>query len=347
MTEPFACPLPLLRHETIQMAHGAGGRLSQELTRQVFMPHLGNAFLDLLDDQAKLTLPSGRAAFTTDTYVVSPCLFPGGTIGSLAVNGTVNDLAVGGARPLYLSAGFVLEEGFPIADLDRIVGSMAEAAGKAGVLIVTGDTKVVQKGFCDGIFINTSGIGVLRQEVELSCRNLQPGDRILLSGTAGDHGMSIMTAREGLSFQSGISSDCAPLNHMIEAMLDAVPGIHAMRDPTRGGVAAVLNELAASSSVGIDIEERSIPVRDEVRGACELLGIDPLHAANEGKLIAVVPDEAAREVLGIMHAFEEGRDAAIIGTVSVDHPGMVVMHTVFGSRRIVDLPAGEQLPRIC
>ena len=347
MNGPFSCPLPLLRHETVQMAHGAGGRLSQELTRQVFMPHFGNDFLDLLDDQAKLSLPSARTAFTTDTYVVSPYVFPGGTIGSLAVNGTVNDLAVGGARPLYLSAGFVLEEGFPLAALDRIVSSMAEAARKAEVLIVCGDTKVVQKGSCDGIFINTSGIGSLRDGVSLSCRNLQPGDRILLSGTAGDHGMSIMTAREGLSFQSGISSDCAPLNHMIAALLDAVPGIHAMRDPTRGGVAAVLNELAASSAAGIDIEERAVPVRAEVRGACELLGIDPLHVANEGKLIAAVPAADADAALDVMRSFGEGRDAAIIGSVCGDHPGMVVMNTAFGSRRIVDLPAGEQLPRIC
>lgn len=347
MNGPFSCPLPLLRHETVQMAHGAGGRLSQELTRQVFMPHFGNDFLDLLDDQAKLSLPSARTAFTTDTYVVSPYVFPGGTIGSLAVNGTVNDLAVGGARPLYLSAGFVLEEGFSLAALDRIVSSMAEAARKAEVLIVCGDTKVVQKGSCDGIFINTSGIGSLRDGVSLSCRNLQPGDRILLSGTAGDHGMSIMTAREGLSFQSGISSDCAPLNHMIAALLDAVPGIHAMRDPTRGGVAAVLNELAASSAAGIDIEERAVPVRAEVRGACELLGIDPLHVANEGKLIAAVPAADADAALDVMRSFGEGRDAAIIGSVCGDHPGMVVMHTAFGSRRIVDLPAGEQLPRIC
>lgn len=347
MSEPFACPLPLLHHQTVQMAHGAGGRFSQELTKQVFMPHLGNAFLDLMDDQAKLSLPSGRTAFTTDTYVVTPCVFPGGTIGSLAVNGTVNDLAVGGARPLYLSAGFVLEEGFPLVELERIVRSMAEAASKAGVLIVTGDTKVVQRGSCDGIFINTSGIGVLRQDVTLSCRNLKPGDAILLSGTVGDHGMSIMTAREGLSFQSALTSDCASLNHMIEALLDAVPDVHAMRDPTRGGVAAVLNELAVSSSVGVEILEDAIPVKAEVRGACELLGIDPLHVANEGKLIAAVPAGEAARAIEVLRSFEEGRNAAVIGSVNEGHSGMVVMKTVFGSLRIVDLPAGEQLPRIC
>lgn len=347
MSEPFVCPLPFLHSETVQMAHGAGGRFSQELTKQVFMPHLGNAFLDLMDDQAKLTLPSGRIAFSTDTYVVTPCIFPGGTIGSLAVNGTVNDLAVGGARPLYLSAGFVLEEGFPLAELEGIVRSMAEAARKAGVLIVTGDTKVVQRGSCDRIFINTSGIGLLRDDVTLSCRNLKPGDAILLSGTVGDHGMSIMTAREGLSFQSGITSDCASLNHMMEALLDAVPEVHAMRDPTRGGVAAVLNELAVSSSVGIELVEDAIPVNAEVRGACELLGIDPLHVANEGKIIVALPAAAVSRALDVLRSFDEGRNAAVIGSASAEHSGMVIMKTVFGSRRIVDLPAGEQLPRIC
>lgn len=347
MIESFNCPLPILQHATVQMAHGAGGRLSQDLMRQVFMPRFSNRFLDQLDDQAKLDMPSGRIAFTTDTYVVTPCFFPGGTIGTLAVNGTVNDLAVGGARPLYLSAGFVLEEGFSIADLERIAESMADAARKAGVLIVAGDTKVVQKGSCDGIFINTSGIGVLRDDVSLSCRYLKPGDSILLSGSVGDHGMSIMTAREGLSFQSSLSSDCASLNHMIAAVLDEVSEVHAMRDPTRGGVAAVLNELSLFSSVGIVIEEHAVSVRDEVRGACELLGIDPLHVANEGKLIAAVPSEAASRALDIMCSFEEGRHAAVIGSVTAEHPGMVVMRTAFGTRRIVDLPLGESLPRIC
>lgn len=345
--QSFNCPLPLMRHETVQMGHGAGGKLSRELMQAVFMPHLGNVFLDMLDDQAKLSLPSGQVAFTTDTYVISPVFFPGGTIGSLAVNGTVNDLSVGGAKPLYLSAGFVLEEGFPLVDLVRIVADMADAARTAGVLIVTGDTKVVQKGSCDGIFINTSGIGLLRDDVSLSCRNLKPGDRVLLSGTAGDHGMSIMTAREALSFQGDIASDCASLNRMIESVLDAVPQVHAMRDPTRGGVAAVLNELASASAAGIELQEHAVPVRAEVRGACELLGIDPLHVANEGKLVAVVPEPYASKVLDVMRSFEEGRDAAVIGSVTADHPGMVVMRTSLGSRRIVDLPAGELLPRIC
>jgi len=348
MTIAPICPIPIMQHETVQMAHGAGGRLSQALMQRVFMPHLHNAFLDLLDDQAKLDLPSGRTAFTTDTYVVSPIFFPGGNIGELAVNGTVNDLAVGGAKPLYLSAGFVLEEGFSLVELETIVKSMAEAARRAGVMIVTGDTKVVGKGQCDRVFINTSGIGVIREGVNLSCRNLKAGDSIILSGTVGDHGMAIMTSREGLSFQSRITSDCAALNGMIGAILDEVPfAIHAMRDPTRGGVAATLNELANSSSIGIEIHETTIPVKPDVRGACELLGIDPLHVANEGKLVVAVAAGDAEKVLKVMRSFDLGRDAVIIGSVVDDHPGMVVMRTVYGSRRIIDLPLGEQLPRIC
>ncbi len=348
MTITPLCPAPIMEHETVQMAHGAGGRLSQALMQRIFMPHLHNTFLDLLDDQAKLDLPPGRIAFTTDTYVVSPMFFPGGNIGELAINGTVNDLAVGGAKPLYLSAGFVLEEGLPLSELELIVKSMAEAARQAGVMIVTGDTKVVGKGQCDRIFINTSGIGIIREGVNLSCRNLKPGDSIILSGTVGDHGMAIMTSREGLSFQSRITSDCAALNSMIGAILDVAPtSIHAMRDPTRGGVAATLNELASSSSMGIAINEITIPVKPEVRGACELLGIDPLHVANEGKLVVAVAAEEAEKVLRTMHSSEHGRGAVIIGSVVNDHPGMVVMLTAFGSRRIIDLPLGEQLPRIC
>jgi hydrogenase expression/formation protein HypE len=343
----LSCPAPILRHETVQMAHGAGGRLSQELTRRVFMPHLQNAFLDQLDDQAKFDVSSGRMAFSTDTYVVSPLFFPGGNIGELAVNGTVNDLAVGGAVPQYLSAGFVLEEGLPLAELEEIVRSMAESARKAGVMIVAGDTKVVQKGQCDRIFINTSGVGFVREGVDLSCRNLRAGDAVILSGTIGDHGMAVMTTREGLSFQSRISSDTAALNGMIHEVLDVVPGVHAMRDPTRGGVAATLNELASSSSVGIELDEAAIPVREEVRGASELLGIDPLTIANEGKLLLVVPGPYADTVLSVMRNHEYGREAALIGRVVGDHPGMVVMRTPFGSRRIVEMPLGEQLPRIC
>lgn len=343
------CPVPLLKHETIQMAHGAGGRLSRELTRKVFLPHLGNRCLEALDDQAKFFLEAGMVAFTTDTFVVSPLFFPGGNIGDLAVNGTVNDLAVGGAIPRYLSAGFVLEEGFSLAELERVVKSIADAARIAGVQVVTGDTKVVQKGQCDGMFINTSGIGVVKKGINVSCSNLKPGDRIVVSGTLADHGMAIMTAREGLSFQSGIMSDTASLNGMISKILDEVPEVHAMRDPTRGGLAATLNELAGASRTGIVLDEAALPVRPDVQGACELLGIDPLNVANEGKVVIAAPAENAEAVLRVMR--EEpgvsGKDAAIVGEVVDDHPGMVIIRTVLGSRRILEMPLGEQLPRIC
>ncbi|NEX13746.1 MAG: hydrogenase expression/formation protein HypE [Prosthecochloris sp.] len=343
----LSCPSPILQHETVQMAHGAGGRLSQELTARVFMPHLNNPVLDQLDDQARFDAEPGRIAFTTDTYVVTPVFFPGGNIGDLAVNGTVNDLCVGGAMPRYLSAGFVLEEGLPLADLERIVESMAEAARKAGVVIACGDTKVVQKGQCDRIFINTSGVGFIPPGRDVSCRNLLPGDAVLLSGTIGDHGMAILTTREGLSFQSRIQSDSAALNGMIADVLQAAPNLHAMRDPTRGGVAATLNELAVSSSVGIELDEGALPVREEVRGAAELLGIDPLSVANEGKVLLVVPAAEADAALAVLRAHEHGSKAAIIGEVVDEHPGMVVIRTSLGSRRILDMPLGEQLPRIC
>ncbi|MBC8524225.1 MAG: hydrogenase expression/formation protein HypE [Chlorobium phaeobacteroides] len=343
----LSCPSPILQHETVQMAHGAGGRLSQELTARVFMPHLNNPVLDQLDDQARFDAEPGRIAFTTDTYVVTPVFFPGGNIGDLAVNGTVNDLAVGGAMPRYLSAGFVLEEGLPLVDLERIVRSMAEAARKSGVVIACGDTKVVQKGQCDRIFINTSGVGFIPPGRDVSCRNLLSGDAVLLSGTIGDHGMAILTTREGLSFQSRIQSDSAALNGMIADVLQAAPNLHAMRDPTRGGVAATLNELAASSSVGIELDEGALPVREEVRGAAELLGIDPLTVANEGKVLLVVPAAEADAALVVLRAHEHGSEAAIIGEVVDEHPGMVVIRTSLGSRRILDMPLGEQLPRIC
>ncbi len=343
------CPVPLSNHETIQMAHGAGGVLSRELTQKVFLPSYGNTLLDALDDQAKISLGSNTVAFTTDTFVVTPLFFPGGTIGDLAVNGTVNDLAVGGAEPRYLSAGFVLEEGFPLSDLQRILRSMADAAKKAGVQIVTGDTKVVEKGQCDGLFINTSGIGVLRGGVDISCRNLKPGDIILVSGTLGDHGMAVMAAREGLSFRSQIMSDTASLGGLISALLDEVPEVHAMRDPTRGGLAATLNELADASGTGIVLDEASLPVRPDVRGACELLGIDPLTVANEGKVVVAAPGEKAEKILHIMqqHSDVSGGNASIIGRVVDEHPGTVLIRTELGSRRILEMPLGEQLPRIC
>ncbi len=349
MSIELHCPAPLSRHETIQMAHGAGGMMSRELTRSIFLPCFKNSLLDVMDDQAKISLDSGKVAFTTDTFVVTPVFFPGGDIGDLAVNGTVNDLAVGGATPLYLSAGFVIEEGFSMPDLQRIVKSMAAAAEKAGVKIVTGDTKVVEKGQCDGMFINTSGIGVIREGLDISCANLKPGDSVLVSGSLGDHGMAVMTAREGLSFQSVITSDTAPLNGLISAILDGVPHVHAMRDPTRGGLAASLNEFAEASGVGIVLNEETLPVKPDVLGACELLGIDPLNVANEGKVVVVVPEEMSKDVLEIIreNADVAGQHAAIIGKVVDDHPGMVVIKTPLGSRRILEMPLGEQLPRIC
>lgn len=344
------CPLPLVNHDTVQLAHGAGGRLADELLGQVFMPLLQNSFLAQRDDQAKLPAFSGKLAFTTDSYVVTPLFFPGGDIGSLSVHGTVNDLAVGGAMPRYLSSGFVLEEGFPIADLERVVRSMAGAARACGVEVVTGDTKVVGRGQCDGMFITTSGIGELRSGVDVSCSNLRPGDRIIVSGTLGDHGIALLAARHGLSFAGPpLRSDTAPLHRLVAAVLDRYLGVHAMRDATRGGLSAVLNELASASAVGIVLQESALPVDLAVRGAAELLGIDPLEAANEGKMVVVVPSGDADGVLEAMRACPDGsgRNAALIGEVVGEHSGMVVMETGFGSRRIVEMPLGEQLPRIC
>lgn len=343
----FECPLPQADHDRVQIAHGAGGRLSRDLMATLFMPALNNPVLAELDDQARLILPPGRVAFTTDTYVITPLFFPGGNIGELAVHGTVNDLAVGGAVPRFLSAGFVLEEGFPLADLQLIVSSLGQAAAKAGVSVVTGDTKVVQKGQCDGVFINTSGIGEIREGIDVSCGNLQPGDRLILSGTLADHGIAVLCAREGLSMQMSVESDSASLNAMISAVLDVFPGIHAMRDPTRGGAAATLNELASASGVGIVLEEEAIPLHPEVRGACELLGIDPLTVANEGKVIIAVPSKGADAVLDALRRDAHGKNAVVIGEAVGDHPGVVVMRTAYGSRRVVEMPLGEQLPRIC
>ncbi|NTW48287.1 MAG: hydrogenase expression/formation protein HypE [Chlorobiales bacterium] len=345
--ESLSCPMPILDHDTIQMAHGAGGRLSAQLIEKLFLPRFGNPTLLRMEDQATLELPAGRFALSTDSFVVDPIFFPGGNIGELAIYGTVNDVAMCGAKPLYLSVGFILEEGLPMDTLHRVLISMEEAARKAGISIVAGDTKVVGKGSCDKLYINTTGIGTIPNGLTISCKNLQPGDKIILSGTIGDHGMAVMTSREGLSFQSQVTSDTAPLNHMVEKMLGVTKNIHAMRDPTRGGAAATLNEFAKSSGVGIVIEEDKIPVRPAVQGACEVLGIDPLYVANEGKLIAVVPASEANAVLNAIRQDEYGKDACIIGEVVTDHPGMVVMKTVLGAKRIVDMPLGEQLPRIC
>ncbi|MBC8174921.1 MAG: hydrogenase expression/formation protein HypE [Candidatus Marinimicrobia bacterium] len=334
-------------HDTIQLSHGAGGRLSADLIDKIFLPRFGNETLDKLEDQATLELPGKKLAFSTDSFVVDPIFFPGGNIGELAINGTVNDVCMCGANPLYISASFILEEGLPMEDLHRIVLSMEEAAKNAGIRIVTGDTKVVNKGNCDKIFINTTGLGIVPDGVNISASNLQIGDKIILSGTIADHGMAVMTSREGLSFQTQVKSDTVALNSLVEEMLNVTKGIQAMRDPTRGGVAATLNEFARSSKIGIQIDGDQIPVKPEVHGACEVLGIDPLYVANEGKLIAVVPDNRAEEILSVMHQHPHGKDAAIIGVVVEDHPEIVTIKTGLGVNRILDMPVGEQLPRIC
>jgi len=341
------CPLPFLNHDTVQLAHGAGGRLSAELIEKMILPRFSSAELDCLEDQAVLDLPPGRVAFSTDTFVVDPIFFPGGDIGDLAVNGTVNDVAMSGAEPLVLSVGLVLEEGLPLADLHRILCSMERAARAAGVRMVTGDTKVVGRGSCDRIFINTSGLGVIPAGVSLSASSLQPGDAVLVSGTLGDHGMAVMSRREGLSFAADIRSDTAALNPLVRALLDGGAAVRALRDPTRGGLATTLNEFAAASRVGIELNEDAIPVRDEVRGACEILGIDPLCVANEGKLVAVVAGRDAETALATLLRHPLGSEARIIGRVLDTHPGLVVMRTALGAERIVDMPLGEQLPRIC
>ena len=339
--------MPLMDHDTVQLAHGAGGRLSADLLGKLILPRFTSAELDRLEDQAVLDLPAGRIAFSTDTFVVSPIFFPGGDIGDLAVNGTVNDVAMSGAQPVALSVGFVLEEGLPLADFHRVLCSMEAAAKKAGVRVVTGDTKVVNRGSADRIFINTSGIGVVPDGLRLGADRIAPGDAVVLSGTLADHGMAVMTVREGLSFQSTVTSDTCALNGLVAAVLEACPEVKALRDPTRGGAATTLNEFAATAGVGIKLDEAAIPVRPDVQGACEILGIDPLYVANEGKLIAVVPGEAAEAVVAAMRGRDEGREAVVIGRVVADHPGLVAMTTGLGAERIVDMPVGEQLPRIC
>jgi hydrogenase expression/formation protein HypE len=344
----WSCPLPLAGYPTIVMGHGGGGKLGNELVEHLFLPAFRNAALENLGDAAALNLASGRLAISTDSFVVQPLFFPGGNIGELAINGTVNDLAVSGAIPQYLSASFILEEGFPLAQLAAIVESMGKAAAAAGVQIVTGDTKVVERGHGDGIYINTAGIGMLREGIKVGPHLAQPGDVILVSGTIGDHGMAIMSVREGLEFESQIRSDCAPLNGLIAAVLDAVgPSIHAMRDPTRGGLASTLNEIAHSSKTGMVIDEARLPVRPEVQSACELLGLDPVYVANEGKVVFFVAPEAAAQALEILRAHPLGKDAAQIGHVTADHKGMLVARTAMGSNRVIPTQIGEQLPRIC
>ena len=388
----FSCPLPATGGETVQLAHGGGSRLAAELIEKLLVPGFNDPVLSRLEDQATLELrpaPGERLAFTTDSFVVHPLFFPGGSIGELAINGTINDLAMGGARPLYLSVALIIEEGLPLAELRRVLAALVGAARTAGVRVVTGDTKVVGKGACDKIFINTSGIGLVPAGLELSAANLKPGDKILLSGTIADHGMAIMSCREGLSFVEPLKSDTAPLHELTAVILAAANpngadvagvsfdsennrsgakaavaaaaggstgggsagcfgnGVRAMRDPTRGGVAAVLSELARASQAGIIIDEDQLPVAPPVRGACEILGIDPLFVANEGKLLAVVAPERAPAVLAAMRSHPLGRQAAIIGEVTGANPGLVALRTPLGASRIIDLPAGEQLPRIC
>ena len=345
---PFsACPLPIAERQEILLGHGSGGKLTSRLIEQTILPAFRNPILEALDDQAIVSIAGSRIAFTTDSYVVTPIFFRGGDIGELAVNGTVNDLAVGGATPHFLSLAFILEEGLPLAELEQVVASARRAADRAEVRIVTGDTKVVGRGSGDKLFINTSGIGVVPPGIDLSARHVRPGDEILLSGTIGDHGVAILSQREGLEFEGEIASDTAPLSGLTAAMLEASPAIHAMRDPTRGGLAATLCEIASRQRLGIEVDERAIPVRGAVRGACEILGLDPLFIANEGKLVAFVPPQASARVLASMCAHPLGRDARRIGKVTAEHPGCVVLRTPVGGDRILDLPFGEALPRIC
>jgi len=346
MKRPIPRPLDIKRGR-IDLTHGSGGRNMAQLIDEMFRKAFSNPLLDAANDQAVFNAPKGRMVMTTDTFVISPIFFPGGNIGSLAIHGTVNDIAMGGAKPLYLTAGFVIEEGYPLADLKVIVESMAVAAKEAGVQIVTGDTKVVEQGKGDGVFINTAGVGVVPNGVAPSGEKARPGDKILVNGTLGDHGVAVMSKRESLGFETEILSDSAALNGIVTDMIAVAPGIRVLRDPTRGGLATVLNEIALQSDVGVTIREDDLPIRPEVKGACELLGLDPLYVANEGKLVAVVAPEDADLVLAAMKAHPLGKDAAIIGEVNEDDHNFVQMVTGFGGSRIIDWLAGEQLPRIC
>ncbi|MBF0249165.1 MAG: hydrogenase expression/formation protein HypE [Alphaproteobacteria bacterium] len=336
-----------LQNGRVEMGHGAGGRAMARLIGQLFVEAFDNPILRREHDAAVFDLPPGRVVMSTDTFVISPLFFPGGDIGSLAVHGTVNDIAMAGAVPKYLTAGFVLEEGFPLADLARIVDSMARAARDAGVEIVTGDTKVVERGHGDGVYINTAGVGVVADGVDIAGDRARPGDRVLISGTLGDHGVAVMSKRENLGFGTDLVSDSAALNGLVADMLAACPGIRVLRDPTRGGLAATLNEIAQQSGVGIELMEDAIPVRGAVKSACELLGLDPLYVANEGKLIAICADQDAGRLLAVMRAHERGGDAHIIGSVLADQRRFVRMKTRLGGTRMVDWISGEQLPRIC
>lgn len=343
-----ACPLPIADYPSVVLAHGGGGRLSRTLVEKIFLGAYPNETLALLHDGAVLDVHGGRIAFSTDSYVIDPPFFPGGDIGSLAVHGTINDLAMCGARPLALSAGFILEEGFPMTDLWRIALSMRDAAAAAGTPIVTGDTKVVGRGKGDGIFINTTGVGIVPAGVELTPQRARAGDAILLSGSIATHGIAIMSMREGLEFETRLATDSAPLHTLVAELLEALgPDVHVLRDPTRGGLASALCELAGSGDVGMMIDEAAVPVLDEVRGACEILGFDPLYVANEGKLVAVVAGGRAADALAVMRANPLGAEAAIIGRTTDDHPGKVFQRSRIGGLRAIEMLTGEQLPRIC
>jgi hydrogenase expression/formation protein HypE len=335
--------------EVIRLAHGAGGKMMNDLIREVFATPLDNPYLRQMADSAVVesTDRNPRFAMSTDSFTVRPLIFPGGDIGSLAVHGTVNDVAMSGARPLWLTAAFILEEGLAMETLERVVRSMAEAAHEAGVQVVAGDTKVVEKGFGDGMYINTAGVGVVPEGVMIGPDRAQPGDVVLLSGTVGDHGIAVLSKREGLTFETDLVSDSAALNGLVTALLAAAPHVHCLRDPTRGGLAAALNELADTSHVGIEIEEGVVPVRPAVAAACEMMGFDPLTVANEGKVVVFVPPEEADGALHALRAHPLGEDAARVGVVTEEHPGMVLAHTGIGGRRVVDMPLGELLPRIC
>lgn len=343
----LTCPAPLPKKDTVVLGHGSGGRLSAELMRSIFLPAFDNPVLARLDDQAIVSVNGARLAITTDSFVVKPLFFPGGDIGSLAVHGTVNDLAMGGAQPLFLSAAFIIEEGLSIDVLRRVTNSLQSAARNAGVQIVTGDTKVVERGCGDELFINTTGIGGVPKGVELSADRARPGDKVLLSGSIGEHGIAILAQREGLEFECPVQSDSAALHRLVADMLAASSEIRCMRDPTRGGVSSTLNEIAAQSRAAIRLEETAIPIREEVSGACEMLGLDPLYVANEGKLIAIVAQEAAEAVLAAMRRNPLGKDSQIIGTVLDSPAAVVTMRTALGTSRMVDMLAGDQLPRIC
>jgi hydrogenase expression/formation protein HypE len=332
---------------TIQLDHGSGGRATHELVQELFATAFNNKFLLEMNDSALVEIEAGRLAMTTDSYVVDPIVFPGGNIGSLAVHGTINDLCMCGARPLYLTAGFILEEGLALKTLREIVAGMADAARKANVFIVAGDTKVVPRGKADKIFINTAGIGIVPPGINIGGHNARPGDAVLINGTIGDHGMAIMCKREGLAFENEIRSDSSSLHELVGAMLESCPHINVLRDPTRGGVATTLNEIAQQSNVGIQLEEDALPIREDVAGACEILGLDPLYVANEGKMLVCLPVDAVQEVLQVMRRHPAGRAACQIGEVVADNAGRVVMKTRIGGLRLVDMLRGEQLPRIC